>query len=173
MVTLGDVFLIFAGLLGVSLAAWAAMVLSCMLFPARCATGAQELEYHPVRAFFIGLSILLPVGGVGMFLIALPAPVAKFLGLVVWLILLAFAAFGSGGLARLVGQRVQTTGGASTFYGGYVRGASLVVLACHIPLVGWFLFAPLLLVCSLGMATRSLFGNAGAQQWPQTQSETQ
>ncbi len=173
MVTLGDVFLIFAGLLGVSLAAWASMVLSCMLFPARCATGAQELEYHPIRAFFIGLALLIPVGGLGLFFIALPAPPAKFFGLMIWLVLLAFAAFGSGGLARLVGQRVQTTGGASTFYGGYVRGASLVVLACHIPLVGWFLFAPLLLVCSLGMATRSLFKSQSPQPWPQTQSESQ
>jgi len=171
MVTLGDVFLIFAALVGISFAAWGSMVLSCMLFPARCAAGARDLEFHPWRTFFIGLSVFLPTLIVSMVLLSLPLTGLKFLGTAVLLLLLSLAAFGSGGLARLVGQRVQTTGGASTFYGGYVKGATLVVLTCHLPVLGWFLLTPVVLICSIGAGVRGLIGGKSAGAWMPGQTE--
>jgi len=172
MVTLGDVFLLFAAMVGISFAIWGAMLLTCMLFPARCAAAAQELEFHPWRAFGIGLAVFLPVVIVGGFLTALPLPIFKVAGVGVYLLLLSLAAFGSGGLARLVGQRVQTTGGASTFYGGYVKGATLVVLTCHLPILGWFLLAPVILICSLGAGIKGLVRGRPSAAWPGQQTET-
>lgn len=172
MVTLGDVFLLFAATVGISFAAWGAMLLACMLFPARCAASAQELEFHPWRAFAIGFAVLVPFIIVGSILISLPPPLFKFAGVGTFLLMLSLAAFGSGGLARLVGQRVQTTGGASTFYGGYVKGATLVVLTCHLPLLGWFFLFPVILICSLGAGVKSLFRGRPSGAWQPGQTET-
>lgn len=173
MVTLGDIFALIAGLVGISLAAWAAMVVSALLFPSRSAASAREFENHPWRAFGIGLVVLIPFAIGGTILAAIPNPLAKVLGILVYLSVLLLGAFGAGGLARLIGQRVQTTGGTSTFYGGYAKGAALVVMICHLPFIGWFLLFPVILICSLGAAARSLLtGRASSAPWPGAEAES-
>ncbi|HRE27905.1 MAG TPA: hypothetical protein PK954_14795, partial [Anaerolineales bacterium] len=80
--------------------------------------------------------------------LALPNGVGQFLGFAGIVLVLAFAGIGAAGFAAHLGS-------AETLR-GFLIGATLTELAMALPVIGWFLVTPLLLVASLGAGAFAL-----------------
>lgn len=145
MVSLGDIMGIVAFLVGLGGTGWAMTVTMGLLFPLQTerASGATK------GAFVRGL---LPLGLLLMSVVAfnLPLPGSKLLGLALFLAILAVAALGLAGLARIAGGRIASLSPEMGPYPAFLRGAAFLVAACLFPLLGWFLFAPVAFVVALG-----------------------
>ena len=150
MTTLGDVFLVLGGLLMVGVASWAALVLSAIVFPNQSAKIANRISAKPGATLFMGFMIFAPVTIRALVLASVPSPLVKMMALLIFLALLVVCIIGSGGVVRWVSENVKSSAGDISTYGSTTRAAGLIVAACNIPFVGWFLLAPLLLIGSVG-----------------------
>ncbi len=155
MTTIGDVLMVFGGVLAAAGSAWAAMVLAALLFPTRMAAAANELEGHASRAALGGVLVTFLSVAVSLVLIGSPVPLLKVGGLLLLGAYLAVALVGCSGLVRLTAQRVKGTGGPEAAFAGYLRGGALVVGACAFPLIGWIVTAPVVLILGSGAGFRA------------------
>lgn len=162
MVTIGDVFSVIAALFAVCLSSWALMLVLTLLFPQRAQVVQTTITERPWRAFFVGLSLLLVVGTLALALSANPVPAVKLVGIVMLLALLSVAALGAGGLSLLIGQRMQPMDPSLSAYKAVGRGAAIVVAATLLPLVGWWVFTPIVLAMSLGAGVSAMLSRAAA-----------
>lgn len=157
MLIVGDVLATIAILLAFAGAAYGGMVLSGLLFKTHSATTAKQLEAHPVISGFFGLFVLLPaIVFIGV-LFSLKLPIATFVGLITLGFVLLAATIGSGGIARLVSQRILKEDPAVNSFAALSKAAGLLTLACIMPFFGWFFVAPLFLILSIGAGTMALF----------------
>lgn len=152
---LGDVLAVVSFVALTALALLCAMALSALLFPVRTSRAAKEIESHPWKCALVGLFLGAPIVTVGLVLYQVAHPLVRLLGVFVSLVLVLVAAAGSGGFARLVGDRLRARGGLSEA-GGIIGGSVMVIGTSLLPLAGWFLLAPLILVISLGAGFRTL-----------------
>lgn len=83
-------------------------------------------------------------------LVSAPVPLLKLLGLLLLLGLSALMTVGATGMAKLMGRRIGEMSGARTSFGFLVRGSFVYSAALGFPLIGWYVFAPISLVCALG-----------------------
>ena len=157
MVTIGDVFSVVAAILAICVSAWAFMLTTALLFRQRTHIAQSDIEARPWRAFGIGLLLLLTIGVVSLGMIGNPIPGIKLMGTLLMLGLLSIAAVGGGGLAQLIGERMRPMDPALSAYGAIGRGAAIIVVAGLLPLVGWWVFAPVVLAVSLGSGVFALF----------------
>ena len=162
--TIGDVLFFSIAVFGSLTAAWAGAVLAAILFPERTHKASKDFEDHPWLTFLIGLVTLAPL----VFLAAVLAQQPPFSALAIVLVLaiLAVTVLGSGGVARLVARRVEEQGGAQSSYHAIAKGAALVVIAEFIPVFGWFLVFPYVLIASFGAGLKSLFRKRAVVQAP-------
>lgn len=151
---LGDVFATIAVILFSGLAAWAGGLISAILFPQRTERASLDFENRPWATFLIGLG-LLAVFGFFATLLFLPAA-TRGLGAFCYAGMLGVAVFGSGGLFRLVARRVSDHGGATSDYQAMAKAGLLVIAAELLPVFGWFLLLPYVLVASFGAGCRAL-----------------
>nr|MDQ2731347.1 hypothetical protein [Armatimonadota bacterium] len=66
------------------------------------------------------------------------------------------AAIGSGGLVRLLSDRIEETGSQMSPFATLTRSAILYVTTGFLPLFGWFLVIPAALLASLGSGYTAL-----------------
>lgn len=156
MVTIGDVFSVVAAILAICASAWAFMLTTTLLFPQRTGNAHSAIEARPWRAFVVGLSLLLTFGFVSLAMIGNPIPGVKLLGTFLMLGLLSVAALGGGGLAQLIGERMRPMDPSLSAYGAVGRGAAIIVVAGLLPLIGWWVFTPIVLAISLGAGVSAL-----------------
>lgn len=158
MTTIGDVLLIFGGILAVAFATWATMVLSTLLFPVRSAVMAQRLETSIGKTIGVGASVAIPALALILVLASLPDPLSKITALVLFFLFLGIAALGSGGVVRYASDRVRQTSGDVSVYGSTTRAGILLVGAINVPFFGWMFVAPLVLLASLGCFVAGFVG---------------
>ncbi|HRF46752.1 MAG TPA: hypothetical protein PLC98_03930 [Anaerolineales bacterium] len=108
----------------------------------------QRLVQTPGRSLVLGVALALVAGLPIFVLLALPNGVGQFLGFAGIVLVLAFAGIGAAGFAAHLGS-------AETLR-GFLIGATLTELAMALPVIGWFLVTPLLLVASLGAGAFAL-----------------
>ncbi|MBS1710015.1 MAG: hypothetical protein JSS65_14985 [Armatimonadetes bacterium] len=157
MTTIGDVLMVFGGLLALAGTTWAAIVLAALLFPGRTASAAQELEDRAGRVWWVGLVATFVALSVAFVLVSLPLPLVKFLGFCLLGGHISLAVVGAAGLTRLLGKQIKGAGGPAENFGAFLRGAGLLVGACSIPLFGWLFLSPVVLVMGTGAGLRSFF----------------
>ena len=155
MLTLGDVLAAIAIFVSTCAATLCAMVLSSLLFPIRTARAAIDIETHPWRCALAGLFAGLPLSLVGLILFQVPNPLVRLLGILVMLLVLMLAAAGSGGLAQLAGKRLAAVSESGGTLASTTLGGVLVIGTASLPLAGWFLLAPMMLLCTLGAGVRA------------------
>lgn len=154
--TIGDVLALIAGVVSVCVSVWALLMGTALLFTRRTAAARTRLENHPLRALGIG-ALIVAVGGVGgVVLLNQPNGLLKLFGWALLLGLLAVSALGGGGLVLLASDRVRGMEPRFSAFAALGRGAGLLVVAGLVPLLGWFLIAPLMLVASLGAGCQAL-----------------
>lgn len=154
--TFGDVLAVVAALVGISLTAWATLLAFSLSFPGRAEQAATSIRRAPsligLRGF--GLTLLMVV--VAIVLFKIPNPVFKAVAWLDVLTLLSLAALGGSGLAMLMAGRVQDQEPRLSAYAALMRGAALVVVPGLLPVFGWFLVAPIMLVVGIGAGTTAL-----------------
>ena len=114
----------------------------------------MDFENRAWKTFFIGLAMLVPVVVISIVLINNAVQVIGFPLLVG---AVGVAVFGSGGLTRLVARRVSDHGGGTSSYQALAKGGALIVLAELMPVFGWFMVMPYVLVSSFGAGVLVIF----------------
>lgn len=152
--TLGDVLAAVSIIVTTGFAVLWAMILSALLFPKRTTAVASDIESHPWKCVLAGTFFGVPLVLIGLVLFQIPNPLARILGVFVFLVVLLLAAAGSGGLARLVGQRISSHSKLTSPFASISLGSFLIAGSAILPLVGWFLIAPLFTLCALGAGVR-------------------
>jgi hypothetical protein len=156
----GNVVAIVATVVGSALAAWGMMILAVLLFPNKSAIAARRIEAEPWKLFFAGLGSTIVLSVPVLILLNLPLPIFKTAGFFALCCVLALAFVGSGGLAKLVSERLREAGGADRAYPAVSKSAMLIVLASILPVFGWFFVAPITFCVSLGAGVMSILGRA-------------
>ncbi len=127
----------------------ALLTLLPFLLPGKTERSRQVIGATPGRAFIIGLVNFLFFGVIAAIL-AQGGEVAGLLAIFILLVLAALAAVGLGGLVILLRGRIYPETSAGLRH--MVWTAALLTLGTLLPFVGWFIFAPILLLISLGAA---------------------
>jgi len=146
---MGDIIGLVVLLAGSVTGTVALLTLITFLLPGKVARSRQVMESSPGRAFVIGLvnflffGVIAAIAGQG-------GDAGGMLAVFILLALAALAAVGLGGLVLLLRDRIYpepASGLRRTVY-----TAVLLTLGTLLPFVGWFIFAPILLLISLGAA---------------------
>lgn len=156
MVTLGDVFAVIASLVGIGLTSWALIVSFGLLFPTKAEIASSALREGPGRSFLFGLLMTGVFGVLGVGALSNPLPGVKLFGWILVLGVMALAAVGGAGLSILASDRVRNLDPSLTPYAGFVRASAYLVTGSMLPILGWFAFGPVALVCAVGAGTKAM-----------------
>lgn len=155
--TIGDVLAVVAGVAASGVTLWAALVTNTLLFPGRTQRASEILVTKPGRTIGFGLFLILTAGVIGFGLVVQPNGVLRLVGWAVSLALLFLASLGSAGLSLLLAERIQGRDEAHSPLMASMRAATLLVLACFVPLLGWFLLFPMSLAAGLGAGVHAVW----------------
>jgi len=154
--TIGDVLAIIAGSVAICVSAWTLFIGMALVFQERSKAASVFVQRAPWRCLGIGLFLVATVGLGSIVLIALPLPAAKLVGWFSLMILLSVGALGASGICLMIAGRIQLLSSEISGFSSISRAAMLVVVSCIVPLVGWFVIAPLLIVSSLGLGLQAI-----------------
>lgn len=157
MVTIGDVLAVVGIVVATVLSLWALVLAVALLFQTRAERARARIECSPGRVTLRGALMALVLGVLVAALLNHPSGLLKMVGWVVYLLLLVVGAVGFSGLAALVAQRLARMEPSLTPYAALSRGALLCVLTTLVPVLGWFVVAPLMGFASLGAGVEALF----------------
>ncbi|MBX7133756.1 MAG: hypothetical protein K1X67_13870 [Fimbriimonadaceae bacterium] len=153
---IGDVLAVVAGALAICGSAWALLVISAVVFGTRTQHAQGAIERHPWRTLGIGLFGVVVFGTLSVIMAAQPLPLVKLVGTMMYLSLFAVAVVGGGGIAAMIGRRLQPMDSSMSPFQALTRGSGILVLAGLFPMLGWFVLAPLTLFMSLGAGIQAL-----------------
>ena len=143
---------------GIALIALLASV--AILFPRPVEKTRDILAASFGRSFLLGLVNFLFFGAITALLVRFARDahglITAILALVALLLALALTVFSLLGLSALTSLAGERIGEGTSLFRRHLRGSLLLVLAGLTPYIGWFAFAPLVLLTSLG---------AGIQAW--------
>jgi hypothetical protein len=154
MTTLGDVWAITAAIVGIAACAWALLLCMSLFFVRRTEAAKERIEEAPYKLIALGLIAVVLIGGAGIVLLSVAFPVAKLIGWMLLLWLMAVSFTGSAGLVRIAGERISQLDSRLSPYGAMSRGAMFLVLPSILPILGWFLFAPVIFCLGVGAGLR-------------------
>ena len=123
--------------------------------PAHSQRAEIALEQSPKRCLFVGLLSLLAFV-IGIALLSGPIPLLKLVGFAVVTAISGIVTIGGAGMAQLMGKRISEMSGAKTTFGALVRGSVAYSVAVFFPYIGWFVLAPITIVCALGAGVRAM-----------------
>lgn len=132
------------------------------LWPQRATQASHLLDKSPGRSFIIGFVNFLFFGILAAFL-SQQGDFAGLLALLLLLALLGIAVLGMGGFLLLLANRIYPQ--AEDELKARLKTAVLLILALLAPILGWFVFTPLLLILGLGAGIMALF----RRQQPKTE----
>lgn len=134
------------------------MVWGALMFPNRVQRARVNVESRPVACFFRGLLFW----GINIALAMAflkegnPGP----LQLMGWLIvgpMLAGSVLGGAAFAEIVAERIRTRSDSAAVMPSLIGGALFTTLGGLMPVIGWFVFFPLVSLISVGAGFPALF----------------
>ena len=152
-----DVYIVVYSLLGMLICLPALLLALNLLMPQVTRRIETRLEQTLGKSFFLGV----PVTAVFLLWIAITANIpglGQASAFLVAFIGMGLGTVGAAGMARLLAKRVTLLASPSSDVLNLLRGAVTYELACLFPIVGWFLFAPVVGITVLGAATFGLLG---------------
>lgn len=153
-----DVYIVVYSLLGILICLPALLMALNLLMPKITSRIETRLEQTPGKSFFLGMPVTaafllwiaiatnIPLG-----LMQGTAFVAAFIGM-------GLGTLGAAGMSRLLAKRVSVLAKPNSEAMNWLRGAIIYELACLFPIVGWFLFAPIVGITVIGAAVFGLLG---------------
>ncbi len=152
-----DVYIVVYSLLGSLICLPALLLTLNLLMPQITARIETRLEQTPGKSFFLGV----PVTAAFLLWIAItanvPIGVVRGTAFVAAFVGMGLGTLGAAGMSRLLAKRITLTKPTSEAM-NWLRGAVMYELACLFPIVGWFLFAPIMGITVLGAAVFGLLG---------------
>ena len=152
---LGIVVAVFATLLATGIAFPGLLLAWWLWVPRSVERAGLRLGQTPWRCFWFGLAIVLAAVVVLGGFFSAAAGVVQLTAYVLLFGLLTLASLGAAGLAALMGERLRgqfVVAPAACL----LRGAIALELAVAVPIVGWFVVLPVVLICSIGAASLAL-----------------
>jgi hypothetical protein len=151
-----DVYIVVFTLIGILLSLPALLVALNLLLPNVTRHAAARLDHHPYQSFGLGLFVtslflafILITANVAFGPVRAMSFFATFIGM-------GLGTLGAAAMSRLLGQRLSHLANPTSELTNLVRGAVVYELACLFPLVGWFVFIPLVGVTVMGAAALGL-----------------
>ncbi|MBI2432046.1 MAG: hypothetical protein HYV26_04175 [Candidatus Hydrogenedentes bacterium] len=147
---MADVFKYLFVILGtlITLVSYWLLFEACL--PAFVERARTQYERRPLRMLFLGLAVAAPAVLAGSALAQAGNGAVKLVGVTLLLFLLLLALLGSTGFARLVGARLQAQSDEMQPWRRVLRGGAIVAITFVLPLLGWFVVLPAVLVSGLG-----------------------
>lgn len=152
---LGVVFAFFGGLLALGVALPGLLLAWALLAPTVVERARLRLERTPWRCVVAGLALGLTGLALVLPLLAGPGPL-QALGWAGLGLILLVASVGMAGLAALMGYRLGREPLPILTPRRLVQSAVALELAMVVPLAGWFVLLPAVLLLGLGAATLAL-----------------
>ncbi len=153
-----DVYIVVYSLLGILICLPALLLALNLLMPQVTNRIETRLEQTPGKCFFLGV----PVTAAFLLWIAItanvPNGVVRGTAFVAAFVGMGLGTLGAAGMSRLLASRVSLLANPSSEAMNWLRGAVLYELACLFPIVGWFLFAPIVGITVLGATVFGLLG---------------
>ena len=153
-----DVYIVVYSLLGILICLPALLMALNLMMPNITSRIETRLEQTPGKSFFLGV----PVTAAFLLWIAItanvPLGVVRGSSFVVAFIGMGLGTLGAAGMSRLLAKRVTLLAKPSSEAMNWLRGAVIYELSCLFPLVGWFIFAPLVGITVVGAAVFGLLG---------------
>ncbi|MAT95870.1 MAG: hypothetical protein CL608_01785 [Anaerolineaceae bacterium] len=153
-----DVYIVVYSLLGILICLPALLLALNLLMPQITGRIETRLERTPGKSFFLGV----PVTAAFLLWIAItanvPIGVVRGTAFVAAFVGMGLGTLGAAGMSRLLAKRITVLANPSSQAMNWLRGAVMYELACLFPIVGWFLFAPIVGITVLGAAVFALLG---------------
>lgn len=159
---MADVFKILFLILGMLMCTVSYWLVFSALFPRLVARTQDAVVSHPYRVFVTGALSGVPLTLLGMAMAANGAGPLKLLGVVCLMTLTLMALLGSTGLVRQVGIGLSGENGARHNGAVVLKGGAAVSIACVLPLVGWFMAIPIILLTGFGAVVPLLWSRRAA-----------
>ncbi|MCA9935901.1 MAG: hypothetical protein H6662_05140 [Ardenticatenaceae bacterium] len=152
---MADVYTVLFTLIGMLISLPGLLVALNLLLPKAAQRTQTRLQTTPGKSFALGLVVTAVLaffillfrngGGPGQFLAISTAVLGMGLGTI-----------GAAGMSRLLSEKLAPISQPYSELKNLLRGAVVYELACLFPIVGWFLFAPLVGITVLGAAAFAL-----------------
>jgi hypothetical protein len=133
-----------------------------LLFQNRTNQAADAIAGGPWKSGLAGFGVALI--GIPFSVVAFQLPGGRLIGMILILTMLMLAAIGGAGISLLAARRIRALDTSISPFSALSRGAAIVVLPSLLPILGWFLVAPLLFFVGLGAGVRTLKSPATATQ---------
>lgn len=128
---------------------------TAVLLPVHTQKAEHALERSPKRCLLGGIGLVLAFV-MGIALWSAPVPLLKLMGFLIVTGLTCLLTLGGAGMAQLMGKRISEMSGAKTTFGALVRGSIAYSVGVFFPYIGWFVLAPLSILCALGAGVAAL-----------------
>lgn len=138
---------------------------TALLTPRTTEKACNALNVSPWRCFWRGMA-MLALAILALVFLSIPNPLIKLFGILMLLALAGVATLGGAGLAMLMGQRIGEMSGARTSFGCLVRGSLAYSVGLMFPLIGWYVLAPISLICAMGAGVTALRPDRGFMPVP-------
>lgn len=140
----------------------ALLVLLPALLPGRVARAQQLVQNRPGRSFVIGLVNAL-FFGVLILIFSQGGDLGSLIALMILLVLLAVTAVGLAGINQIVQGRLYPNDGGVKVG---LKTAVLLIAGGLVPLLGWLVLTPIMLLISLGAGIITLVRRKKAETTP-------
>jgi hypothetical protein len=129
-----------------------------LMLPGPVERARERVERRPVACFFLGALILGITAAFSLSMLAAgsPGPV-QLLGWIVAGPMLAGSIVGGSAISQLLAGRMQAQMRTESRMLALVSGALCTTLASLLPIIGWFVFLPIVGMISIGAGTLALF----------------
>jgi len=155
---MADVYTVVYTLIGILICLPAALVALNLLLPHLTERVHTRLDQTPGKSFFLGV----PVTAAFLLWIAITVNVnlgvVRGTAFVAAVVGMGLGTLGAAGMARLLAARLTPLTQPASRMMNLLRGAVMYELACLFPIVGWFLFAPIVGITVMGAAVFALLG---------------
>lgn len=127
------------------------------LFAGFAARAEFAWSHRPWLSFLLGVPTLLVLGLGSFWLLNAPSGALRIAGFGVGGLSLGFVLGGTSGLAARVGRGLSAPTDAGREWARTLRGGIVLEISMLLPVLGWFLIAPLAVIGGAGAAARALF----------------
>jgi len=154
---MADVYTVTFIMIGILISLPALLVGLNLLMPGTTIRVQVRLRETPGKSFGLGAVLTAVLLIIILITVQIPGPGQAFaFGLAI--IGMGLGCLGAAGMARLLGERIRPLAKPNSDMMNLLRGAIVYELACLVPFVGWFIFAPLVGMTVLGSAVFALIG---------------
>lgn len=153
---MADVYTTLFIILGILLSFPALMIAINLLLPNTVKRAEARLRHTPGRSFALGLPIVGFISFITISILDTGAGPLRAVGVGLAGVLFFLTAVGSASMCRLLGDRLGRISNPNSELAHLLRGALVYELAALVPLLGWFIFFPIMAVLVVGSATFSL-----------------